>query len=175
MNRIDPEPRDPTLVRELDSALVAFDQGARQHRVELMEQVSRLVGYPLTYNALLMLERMNEDATTRMTELASSVGVSCVTITRQIQDLERRGLVYRAQDDQDGRASVVRLTKEGTRVAEIASESRLGGLAQAVAEWGDNDLKSLIGFLQRFPDQFQKLGTAPALVSKTGEECPPGN
>ena len=152
MDPIGPKPHDARLVRELDSALAAFDRGARQHRVELMERVSRLVGYALTYNALLMLERMNEDATSRMTDLASSVGVSCVTITRQIQDLEKKGLAFRVQDDQDGRASIVRLTEEGARVAEMTTESRLNSLEQAIADWSDDDVKWLIGFLQRFPD-----------------------
>ena len=171
MNPIDAKPKNDRLVRELDSALVAFDQGARKHRVELMEQVSRLVGYNLTYPTLLMLDRMNEDAMTRMTELASSVGVTCATITRQIQDLERKGLVVRVQDNQDGRASIVRLTEEGSRVAEVTSEARRDRLGRAVADWSDEDLEQMIGFIRRFPELTFQFGTAPTSVFTPGEEC----
>jgi DNA-binding MarR family transcriptional regulator len=125
----------------------------------------------MTYTALLILERMNEDATTRMTELASSVGVTCVTITRQIQDLERKGVVLRVQDNQDGRVSIVRLTEEGSRAAEVATVARRDRLGQAVGDWSDDDLEQMIGFFQRLPDQILQSGTAPTSVFMPGEEC----
>jgi DNA-binding MarR family transcriptional regulator len=105
-----------------------------------------------------------------MTELATSVGVTCATITRQIQDLEKRGLVLRVQDNQDGRASIVRLTEEGSRVAEVTSEARRDGLGRAVADWSDDDLEQMIGFLRRLPDQILQFGTAPTSVFTPGEE-----
>lgn len=171
MNRIDAERQHDRLVLELDSALVGFDQGARQYRAGLMEQVSRLVGYNLTYATLLMLERMNEDATTRMTELASSVGVTCATITRQIQDLEKKGLVLRVQDNQDGRASIVRLTEEGSRVAELASEARRSRLGQAVADWSDGDLEQMIAFFRRLPVEIVQFGTTTTSIVAPDEQC----
>jgi DNA-binding MarR family transcriptional regulator len=167
---IDAESWRNRLVRELDSAVVGFDRGARQNRVEVMEQVGRLVGDSLTYTTLLILERMNEGATARMAELASSVGVTCATITRQIQDLERKGLILRTQDDQDGRVSIVGLTEAGSRLAEVASEARRNLLGQALANWSDDDLGEMSRFFRRLEDDMLRFWTAQTSVFTTVEQ-----
>jgi len=158
------------LVSALDFVVVGFDQGARQNRAGIIEQVGRLVGQNVTFTTLLILERMKEDATTRMIELASSVGVTCATISRQIQHLERKGLVVRVPDKQDGRASIVRLTEAGRRIAEVSSEARRELLRQAVRDWSDKDLEQMIVFYQRLQDDIRLFWTTRSSALAPGCE-----
>jgi DNA-binding MarR family transcriptional regulator len=150
--------------------LVGFDQSARRNRTGVIEHVSRLVSQNMSYTTLLILERMKEDSTTRMTELASSVGVTGATITRQIQELERKGLVLRLQDEQDGRASVVRLTEAGRRVAEVSSEARRDLLLESAQGWSDDELEQMIVFHQRLQDGINRFWTNRNVVPVPGDE-----
>jgi DNA-binding MarR family transcriptional regulator len=170
VNPIETAARHPELVRVLDMVLVGFDQSARRNRTGVIDHVSRLVGQNMSYTTLLILERMKEDATTRMTELASSVGVAGATITRQIQELERTGLVLRLQDEQDGRASVVRLTEAGHRVAEVSSEARRDLLRESAQGWSDDELEQMIVFHQRLQDGINRFWTRRNSVSVPGDE-----
>ena len=49
----------------------------------------------------------------RLTELAESSGLSKQAVGEVVDDLEKLGYVERAQDPQDGRAKVIRLTETG--------------------------------------------------------------
>lgn len=162
--------RHDRLVRALDEVVVGLDQRTRQVRGGVVEHVGRLVGQNLTFTTLLILWRMREEATTRMTELASSVGVTGATITRQIQDLERKGLILRVQDGQDGRASIVRLTEAGRRIAEVSSEARWELLGQAVQDWSDDDLEQMVALFQRLYGDIHRSWNARTSVFLRGGE-----
>src|SRR5690606_21664272 len=56
------------------------------------------------------------DRRPRMTELASYLGLEKQTMSGLIARAEKRGLVMRAPNEEDGRATDVLLTSEGTRL-----------------------------------------------------------
>ena len=49
----------------------------------------------------------------RISELAQRAGVTKQAISKAVRDLEKRGLVTKEQDPDDGRAQIVKLTAEG--------------------------------------------------------------
>lgn len=58
----------------------------------------------------------------RLTELAESSGLSKQAVGEVVDDLEKLGYVERAQDPQDGRAKVIRLTELGADAHRTALE-----------------------------------------------------
>jgi DNA-binding MarR family transcriptional regulator len=58
----------------------------------------------------------------RLTELAESSGLSKQAVGEVVDDLEKLGYVERAQDPNDGRAKVIRLTESGAEAQRTALE-----------------------------------------------------
>ena len=63
----------------------------------------------------------------RVGEIAARIGVSLPSASRLCRRLERRGLVVSSRDDQDRRATVIRLSPAGLKVRQdiIAERHRL--------------------------------------------------
>jgi DNA-binding MarR family transcriptional regulator len=57
--------------------------------------------------------RFIHEGGSRLTDLAESSGLSKQAVGEVVDDLEKLGYVERAQDPQDGRAKVIRLTEQG--------------------------------------------------------------
>jgi DNA-binding MarR family transcriptional regulator len=72
------------------------------------------------------------------------------TISRQVAELVRHGLVRREPDPSDGRASLLAITDAGREVCERVRTMRRELLATAVAGWTDSELGTLAVLLNRF-------------------------
>jgi len=96
-----------------------------------------------------LLVRVSEQAPLRLSDLAGSVELDLSTISRQIRDLVASGLITRTPDPADGRAALLSLTDQGAAVLEAVSEFRRRVLAEAIAEWSDEERNSLASGLLR--------------------------
>jgi len=92
---------EPHLLREI----------VRTHQV-LMAGFSRNVGMPASQFALLRL-LATADRDLGVMELARRLGINAAAVTRQVQAMERTGLVRRGADARDGRRSYVTLSPKG--------------------------------------------------------------
>ncbi|HST67441.1 MAG TPA: MarR family transcriptional regulator [Mycobacteriales bacterium] len=72
------------------------------------------------------------------------------TISRQVAELVRRGLVRREPDPSDGRASLLAITDAGRDVCERLRTLRRDLLATAVDGWTDDELATFASLLNRF-------------------------
>jgi DNA-binding MarR family transcriptional regulator len=72
------------------------------------------------------------------------------TISRQVAELVRHGLVRREPDPSDGRASLLAITDAGREVCERVRTVRRELLAAVVAGWSDAELDTFAGLLSRF-------------------------
>ena len=86
----------------------------RAHQA-IVTTFGRSVGAPAARLVLMRLLAIAE-GNLGTTELARRLGVHPAAITRQLQDLERQGLVERCADPRDGRRSAARLTPRGREV-----------------------------------------------------------
>jgi DNA-binding MarR family transcriptional regulator len=96
-----------------------------------------------------LLVRVSESAPVRLSEIADSVELDLSTISRQVRDLVSAGLLAKAPDPADGRAALLSLTDRGTAVLESVSEARRRVLAEAIADWTDEERNALAGSLLR--------------------------
>ena len=94
----------------------------RRFETELTEELNTR-GYGDITLAHSALFAHLDPAGTRPTELARRAGTTKQSMGELVADLERKGYVERAPDPADGRASLVRLTPAGRRLARAAQEA----------------------------------------------------
>jgi len=85
-------------------------------------------------------------------DLAAQCALDPSTISRAVAALVRTGLVRRAADQNDGRASVLALTPQGREVLADVTGWYDERLADALRDWTVHDLNALASMLQRFSD-----------------------
>lgn len=146
-----------SLIEAVDAAIAAFDQDGRLSRERATKRAGRVTGFDWTFSALLIMQGMKDNGKLRMTELAGLVGTTPPTVTKLIKDLEDRGLVDRAPDEQDGRASFVSLTMEGRRVAQAIGRARVDALANVLEAWSEDDLERFAALFDRLRADMRRL------------------
>lgn len=85
----------------------------------------------------------------RVSDLAAKVELDASTVSRQIKQLEDKGIVERTSDPADGRASLVRLSDEGHRSMQAAFRRRFQRIQQALEPWSQRDRDLLQKLLTR--------------------------
>ncbi|MCK8676725.1 MarR family winged helix-turn-helix transcriptional regulator [Streptomyces lichenis] len=93
------------------------------------------------------------DGALRVGEIAERMQVVGPHITRQVQALEKRGLVRRVADPLDRRASLIEPTEAGTEAVNRYMTSVLGWFTDTLAHWPDQDRDDLARLLGRFADE----------------------
>ncbi len=83
------------------------------------------------------------------------------TISRQVAELVRRGLVRREPDPSDGRASLLAITDDGREVCERVRTMRRELLAAALDGWSDTDVTAFASLLNRFNGSLDVLYSPP--------------
>jgi DNA-binding MarR family transcriptional regulator len=83
----------------------------------LMSGFARETGMPASrFGLMRLLAILEQDA--GITDLARQLGINAAAVTRQIQDMEREGLIRRRADRRDGRRSYITLSPRGRRLFE---------------------------------------------------------
>ncbi|AGI87896.1 MarR family winged helix-turn-helix transcriptional regulator [Streptomyces albidoflavus] len=112
-------------------------------------ELARAVHPQLEPAAYGLLVRLIEGGPQRATDLAAYMGVGKATISRQLGGLEELGLIDRAVDPADRRASLLRVTPLGSeRVAAVAA-ARRSAYVRRLAGWDRRDVGELARLLGR--------------------------
>jgi DNA-binding MarR family transcriptional regulator len=85
----------------------------------------------------------------RVSDLASCVELDTSTVSRQIKQLEDKGIVERTADPGDGRASLVRLSESGRATVIAGFRRRFDRIKAALEPWSDADRAQLQTLLTR--------------------------
>jgi DNA-binding MarR family transcriptional regulator len=93
----------------------------------------REAGHPAIRQGHGCVFRFIHEGGSRLTELAESSGLSKQSVGEVVDDLEQLGYVERAQDPQDGRAKVIKLTAQGAEAHSTALEI----FADIERDWGE--------------------------------------
>src|SRR3712207_4253603 len=102
--------------------------------------VSRVVhpGYPS--NVLPSLALVERLGAARVSALAEAARVDVSVVSRQVQALESDGLVVRAADPNDRRASLVSLSEAGRQVLDEGRTRMEDLVEERLARWSTSDL-----------------------------------
>ena len=123
----------------------------------LLRRVRRVIGVraravhpdlqPASYLVLTHLEERGPLCSSAVVE---QLGIDKGSVSRQVQHLVDLGLVERAPDPDDRRASLLSLTDEArTRLARVRSE-RWERFDERLAGWSPDELSELAGQLARY-------------------------
>ncbi|WP_305789946.1 MarR family winged helix-turn-helix transcriptional regulator [Symbioplanes lichenis] len=122
-------------------------------RSRFIERASANAGIDLdrpTLGILLSLHMAGEPL--RIGEIAKRMQVVGPHVTRQVHELERRGLARRIPDPDDQRARRVELTPAGAEAVGRYLQTVLGALGDALSGWSAEDRRTLGRLLGRFAD-----------------------
>lgn len=120
-------------------------------------------------SAYLLLVHLVKDGPQRSSVLAESVHSDPSTVSRQVGQLVRLGLVERRPDPQDGRACLLAATAEGARVFERNRVQRIELLGEMLSDWSTSEQETLRDLLARFNTDFENYklrlgGASPEAV-----------
>ena len=99
---------------------------------------------PEAYSLLVRLDIVGES---RPSDLAAYFGIGKPTLSRQVQLLERLGLVAREADPTDGRAVRLKLSPEGLEKVHAARAARRQRLHDRLTDWPAEDMTQLATLL----------------------------
>jgi DNA-binding MarR family transcriptional regulator len=148
--------------RRINSAILQFILDGEKGRNQVAADVSRMAGVPVSASALLVMERLRPGAM-RVNDLGAYVGITSGGITRQVQDLEAKGLIERKPDETDGRAAIVGLSSKGMDVVRLADVIRDFSTRRALGEWENEEVERVAPLLERLADGLRR-GAAGASV-----------
>lgn len=97
-----------------------------------------------------LLEALHAAGPMRVSALAAWQGVDKSTVTPQVRRLEKAGLVDRAADPGDGRASLLRLSPQGEEVRTNVRTSGAALLEEHLAVFDDAERRAFADLLSRF-------------------------
>lgn len=129
-----------------------------EHEVNaLIRRIRRVIGdraralhpdlQPATY---LLLAHIAERGPVRSARVVEAFGIDKGAVSRQVHHLMELGLVERAPDPADGRASLLSVTDAAReRLAEVQRQ-RLERFEERLGSWSDSDLRSFADALARY-------------------------
>lgn len=130
------------LIAHIDRTLVALLQSGGKLRERVALASSRRTKVPISRAGARILV-MLEDKACGHGELGSRVGVDQSTISRQLKELERSGLVRQESTPSDRRTRTIELTELGAKAAADLRETRNHFLSQALACFSDEEVQAL--------------------------------
>jgi DNA-binding MarR family transcriptional regulator len=137
---------DQELMQTLESEIGLLMRRIRRVLCERAQQV-----HPeLQSGAYSILGTLALAGPRRASEIAESFHVDKGAVSRQVQQLVDLGLAERVPDPEDGRASLLRVSDEGTHRLAAVSESRRQSLAERLESWTDAELRGFVSSLARY-------------------------
>ena len=142
-------------IAAIEAALYSLARRLRQ--AQLKDYISRQAGDDIDQAGMAVLYTLRgEETDLRVTDLAARLGIDAPAVTRKAQQLERLGLVSRARDADDARASRLRLTPEGCQVLRRFLLARHQWLAALLADWPGAECREFARLLSRFTDDIDQ-------------------
>lgn len=115
----------------------------------------------------ILLVHLVKDGPQRAGALAESVHSDPSTVSRQIAQLVKLGLVERTADPEDGRATLLAATAEGSRVFAENRRTRNERIAALMADWPAADRDRFAELLGRFTTDLECLKTVTGVPARS--------
>jgi DNA-binding MarR family transcriptional regulator len=112
------------------------------HLARALEAVQRKRHYPLERALYLLLCLIERAGPQSVAGVADGLLLDASTVTRQVDALKQQGMVDCIPNPQDGRSTLVRITKQGLRTMNQMRDMRLGRIALLFADWTEAERSS---------------------------------
>ncbi|HEY2042998.1 MAG TPA: MarR family transcriptional regulator, partial [Jatrophihabitans sp.] len=93
--------------------------------------------------ALMVLGTLSFCGPSRLTTVAERTGLDASTVSRQVADLEKAGLLAREADPDDKRAVLLQATRQGKQLMNQLTTGRRKRLERLLSDWSDQDIADL--------------------------------
>ena len=143
------DPLDPisTVEREFGTLMM--------HLTRYKHQVN---GNRIDRMALMVLGTLAYCGPSRLTTVAERTGLDPSTVSRQVADLEKAGLLAREADPEDRRAVVLKATEEGQQVLDRLSRGRRKRIERLLSDWDPEDIVTFGRLLAQLNAATEKHG-----------------
>ena len=138
----------PEPVGQIEQALGSLLRLTRAPR--FAETVRQRANAEVDRAGYAVLVRVSELGPVRLSELAQYLGLDVSTVSRQVQQLEQRGLVDRSPDPLDGRAALLELSVPGREIMQKMRDAWEETVADVVNAWKPGDIARFGSLLDRF-------------------------
>jgi DNA-binding MarR family transcriptional regulator len=155
---------DRESVRTLSEQVVRLQRAFGSMRQQLAANRSTSVE-GVEWAAYGLLFQLVSSGPRRSSVLAEAACVDPSTVSRQVAQLVKAGLVERQSDPEDGRASLLVATDRGHAAYAAKTEHRAQMFGHVLAGWTPQDVDTLARLLARFNDSFaEQRDTLPGLT-----------
>ncbi|MCW2540261.1 MAG: hypothetical protein JWN95_1986 [Frankiales bacterium] len=113
--------------------------------------------------ALVVLGTLSFCGPSRLTTVAERTGLDPSTVSRQVADLEKAGLLSRASDPEDRRAALLEATVEGRALMQRLSSGRRKRLERLLEDWTPAEVEIFGDLMGRLNVATEKYGAQTAL------------
>jgi DNA-binding MarR family transcriptional regulator len=127
---------------EFQSAVLVRNLEMIRRRGDLYVEADR-AGY-------LLLRTLAARGPMDISALAGALGLDPSTTGRQVNAVEKAGLVERTTASNDRRRSVIALSERGISAMEAVRHRRLDGTAEMLDEWTETDLQHMATLFSRY-------------------------
>jgi DNA-binding MarR family transcriptional regulator len=110
--------------------------------------------------ALVVLGTLSFCGPSRLTIIAERTGLDPSTVSRQVADLEKAGLLSREPDPDDRRAILLQATPSGQSLMKRLSSGRRRRIERMLGDWSEQDIATfgrLLGQLNEATEKYQEL------------------
>jgi DNA-binding MarR family transcriptional regulator len=143
-----------------DRLTASIAQLIRTGRHVSTRAATQLYGELPSFGWTLLLP-LEQDGDQRCSALAARAGVDVSVASRQLAVLERSGYVERRPDPRDGRATLFRLTPQGTEALAATRAMRADWALAALSGWSEHDARRLTDLLDRLRADIEVAVPAP--------------
>lgn len=134
------------------SATILEREWGRLRRGQLLSQLRHGVDESERPLQLELLREVAAAGELRASDLAARVYVTKVSISRYVAEMRRSGLLATRPDPDDGRATLLSVTRSGRQALARRERRRARALSQLCAAWSDEDMATLTDLLHRLND-----------------------
>jgi DNA-binding MarR family transcriptional regulator len=140
---------DPIERLEREFRTFAINQSRFKHQVN---------GNRIDKLALMVLGTLTYCGPSRLTAVADRIGFDPSTVSRQVADLEKAGLLGREVDPDDRRAILLKASERGRRLLHRLEHGRRKRIERTLTGWSAEDIGALANLLGRLNEATEKYG-----------------